>query len=296
MDRKLAFALKMLKKFDIVESMQQEHILNERKIQLGCSSPFILKLFRTFRDDNYVYFLMETCLGGDLWHLLYKLRNHRFEDKEAKFYAACVLEAIAFLHSNEIIYRDLKPENLLIAANGYLKLSDFGLAKKLNKGDKTFTFAGTPEYLAPEVVLCKGYTKAVDCWQIGVIIFELLCKRTPFRSLSDNPMDIYEKITRGLDETRFPVFVDLNAQSLIKKLCRLEPTERLGMGENGVEDIRSHNWFAEFDWKKLRELKLKPPFIPKLKGLFDTRYIDKKSENVLFPPPETSGWDDVFQM
>ncbi|KAG5888241.1 hypothetical protein JTB14_027923 [Gonioctena quinquepunctata] len=296
-NRKLVFALKHVKKYEIVQQMQQEHIINERTIQMSSKSPFILRLYRTYRDDRCVFFLMESCLGGDLWHLLYKWRPARFEEKDAMFYIACVIEAIAFLHSREIIFRDLKPENLLIASNGYLKLSDFGLAKKLKKGDRTSTFAGTHEYLPPEIVLRQDYNTAVDCWQLGIFLFELLCKRTPFRVVGDdeNHLRTCENIVGGIDKVDYPSYMDMKAVQLVKKLCRKDPMERLGMGPDGIQEIRTHKWFTGFNWEQLGAFQMKPPFVPKLSGPLDTRYIpDIYEKDVYYAPAENSGWDEDF--
>ena len=167
-----SFALKQMKKSQIVETRQQQHIMSEKEIMEESDCGFIVKLYKTFKDRKYLYMLMESCLGGELWTILRDRGN--FDDGTTRFYTACVIEAFEYLHSRGIIYRDLKPENLLLDGEGYVKLVDFGFAKKLQVGRKTWTFCGTPEYVAPEVILNKGHDISADYWSLGVLMFELL--------------------------------------------------------------------------------------------------------------------------
>ncbi|XP_045785295.1 cGMP-dependent protein kinase, isozyme 1-like isoform X2 [Maniola jurtina] len=175
-DPSLTFALKCLKKIDMVQQQQQEHAFNEKNIMMACNSRFICRLYRTFKDNKYIYFLMEPVLGGDVWTILQKQRY--FPENVARFMSACVVEAFQYLHSKDIIYRDLKPENLMLDKQGYIKLVDFGFAKRLSTNSKTWTFAGTPEYVAPEIVLNKGHDRAVHCWPLGMLTFPLLSSTT----------------------------------------------------------------------------------------------------------------------
>lgn len=290
----LAFALKYLKKIEIVQQDQQAHAYNEKDIQTACNTIFIARMYKTFRDSKYVYFLMECCLGGDLWQLLQKQKNRYFDEAAAQFYAACVLEALSYLHERNFIYRDLKPENLMIDARGYLKLTDFGFAKLLEPNDYTFTFAGTPEYVAPEIIFQKGHDKAVDYWEFGIFVYELLVGRTPFKSNDSSHLKTYNLIIAGIDSVTFPSHVAKSAQHLVKKLCRAVPIERLGCHKNGTEDIRNHKWFSGFNWEHLRSQKKKSPFIPKLKSNIDTRYFDTFTRDHSTTPDETSGWDKDF--
>ncbi|XP_035610074.1 cGMP-dependent protein kinase 2-like isoform X2 [Oncorhynchus keta] len=179
-DEDTTFALKCIKKKHIVDTRQQEHIYSEKNILQQTNSHFIVRLFRTFRDDKYVYMLLEACLGGELWSVLRDMSS--FEEQTARFCIACVLEAFDYLHARGIIYRDLKPENLLLDAEGYVKMADFGFAKRIGLGKKTWTFCGTPEYVAPEVIMNKGHDFGADCWSLGILIFELLTGRL-------NPVD-----------------------------------------------------------------------------------------------------------
>lgn len=290
----LIFALKYLKKYDMVEQNQQEHVYNERNIQMECRSKFIVRLYRSYRDKQYIYFLMEPCLGGDLWTLLQRQKLRRFEEKDARFIAACVLEALNYLHDRSIVYRDLKPENLMIDEHGYIKLTDFGFAKNLGPRGRTFTFAGTPEYVAPEIILSRGHDKAVDYWAFGILIYELLTGRTPFRTNDASHMRTYNKILTGIDNIDFPPYVNLKARNIIEKLCRPIPTERLGCQRYGIKDIKNSRWFIGFDWVRLNEGKLPASFKPRLKSKIDTRYFENFKKDTDDPPPETSGWDKDF--
>jgi len=229
-----SFALKQMKKSQIVETRQQQHIMSEKEIMEESDSQFIVKLFKTFKDRKYLYMLMESCLGGELWTILRDRGN--FDDATTRFYTSCVVEAFDYLHSRGIIYRDLKPENLLLDATGYVKLVDFGFAKKLQVGRKTWTFCGTPEYVAPEVILNKGHDISADYWSLGVLMFELLTGTPPFTGT--DPMKTYNIILKGIDAIDFPRNITPRAKELIKKLCRDNSAERLGYQKGGIRDIQ----------------------------------------------------------
>lgn len=179
---------------------------------------------------------MEPCLGGEVWTLLKK--NRCFDESTAKFFAACVTEALDYMHRRHIIYRDLKSENLMLDCRGYIKLVDFGFAKFLKPHEKTYTFVGTPEYTAPEIITNKGHDKSCDYWALGIFIFELLVGKPPFGG--KNPMRIYNNILRGIVAVEFPVKVPKRAQALIKELCQHNPSLRIGNLKNGVLDIQHH--------------------------------------------------------
>ena len=174
------------------------------------------------------------CLGGDLWTVL---RNqHHFDSNTARFYAACVVEAFDYLHSHGIVYRDLKPENLLLDAAGYVKLVDFGFAKKLKEGETTRTFCGTPDYMPPELIRNKGHDTSADFWSLGILIFEMLRGMPPFAE-SDS-IKTYNRILKGIDVVKFPRIISGDASSLIKALCRDNPSERLG--HRKIKDLHEH--------------------------------------------------------
>ncbi|XP_018326269.1 cGMP-dependent protein kinase, isozyme 1-like [Agrilus planipennis] len=292
--KQLTFALKYLKKYEIVQRRQQQHTLNEKSIQISCECPFIVRLYTTFKNDKYLYFLMESCLGGDLCSLLQKQRTRRFDESVARFYTGCALEALAYLHERGIVYRDLKPENLLLDNRGYLKLTDFGLAKVLPLQGKTYTFGGTPEYMSPEIILLQGHDKATDYWSFGILIYELLVGKTPFRSNDSSHMTTYNLILCGFKNIRFPNVLSKPAQNLIMKLCKLKASKRLGCQKDGAEDVKSHKWYEGFDWKKLRNRAIKPPIARNLRSNIDTKYVDKCEINLDIPPDDHSSDFDDF--
>ncbi|KAH8413029.1 hypothetical protein KR009_007502 [Drosophila setifemur] len=290
-DSSRSFALKQMKKSQIVETRQQQHIMSEKEIMGEANCQFIVKLFKTFKDKKYLYMLMESCLGGELWTILRDKGN--FDDSTTRFYTACVVEAFDYLHSRNIIYRDLKPENLLLNERGYVKLVDFGFAKKLQTGRKTWTFCGTPEYVAPEVILNRGHDISADYWSLGVLMFELLTGTPPFTG--SDPMRTYNIILKGIDAIEFPRNITRNASNLIKKLCRDNPAERLGYQRGGISEIQKHKWFDGFYWWGLQNCTLEPPIKPTVKSVVDTTNFDDYPPDPEGPPPDdVTGWDKDF--
>ncbi|XP_013873653.1 cGMP-dependent protein kinase 1 [Austrofundulus limnaeus] len=290
-DSSRSFALKILKKRHILDTSQQDHILSERRIMMDAHNSFIIRLYRTFRDSKYLYMLLEACLGGELWSLLRDRGS--FDDATTRFYTGCVIEALAYLHSKGIIYRDLKPENIILDHRGYAKLGDFGFAKKVGLGKKTWTFCGTPEYVAPEIILNKGHDSSADCWSLGVLMFELLSGSPPFSG--SDPMKTYSIILRGIDMIEFPKKITKSAANLIKRLCRDNPSERLGNQKNGVKNVQKHKWFEGFNWDGLRQGSIKPPFTPTVDGPLDSSNFDCFPDDAEeSPPDEESGWDMEF--
>ncbi|XP_067212447.1 cGMP-dependent protein kinase, isozyme 2 forms cD5/T2 isoform X4 [Linepithema humile] len=290
-DSTRSFALKQMKKAQIVETRQQQHIMSEKRIMSEADCDFVVKLFKTFKDRKYLYMLMEACLGGELWTVL-RDKGH-FDDGTTRFYTACVVEAFDYLHSRNIIYRDLKPENLLLDNQGYVKLVDFGFAKRLDNGRKTWTFCGTPEYVAPEVILNKGHDISADYWSLGVLMFELLTGTPPFTGA--DPMKTYNIILKGIDAIEFPRSITRNAMALIKKLCRDNPAERLGYQKGGISEIQKHKWFDGFNWEGLRTRTLEPPILPRVQSAIDTANFDVYPADSDPPPSDDiSGWDNDF--
>ncbi|KFQ27920.1 cGMP-dependent protein kinase 2 [Mesitornis unicolor] len=286
----MAFAMKCIKKKHVVDTKQQEHIYSEKKILEQICSPFIIKLYRTFKDSKYVYMLLEACLGGELWSLLRDRGS--FDEATTKFCVGCVTEAFEYLHHIGIIYRDLKPENLILDAEGYIKLVDFGFAKKIGSGQKTWTFCGTPEYVAPEVILSKGHDFSVDFWSLGILVYELLTGSPPFSGADQ--MMTYNLILKGIEKLDFPKTITRWPEDLIRRLCRQNPTERLGNLRNGINDIKKHRWLSAFNWDGLKVKKLTSPLKRELSGPTDYSYFDSYPPEEGTPPDELSGWDKDF--
>lgn len=182
----------------------------------------------------------------------------------------------------------------MVNSNGYLKLTDFGFAKKIDSKEKTYTFVGTAEYVGPEIILNKGYNKAVDYWALGVFIFELLTGRTPFHTNDPGHLKTYKLILKGIDHVTFPFNISNKAKNLIKKLCAQTPSDRLGCQRGAIGDIKSHPWFSSISWFKLRNFDIKPPFKPILQNNIDTTYFENFPEIKSIPLDDFTSWDNEF--
>ncbi|KAK4561715.1 cAMP-dependent protein kinase catalytic subunit [Recurvomyces mirabilis] len=266
------YAVKVLKKAQVVKMKQVEHTNDERRMLQRCRHPFLITLWGTWQDSKNLYMVMDFIEGGELFSLLRK--SQRFPNPVAKFYAAEVTLALDYLHSMNIIYRDLKPENLLLDRHGHLKITDFGFAKEVP--DITWTLCGTPDYLAPEVVSSKGYNKSVDWWSLGILIFEMLAGFTPFWD-SGSPLKIYENILKG--RVKYPPYIHPDAQDLLSKLITADLTKRLGNLHGGSRDVMTHAWFAEVTWERLSKKDIDAPYVPPVRGgVGDASLFDKYPE------------------
>lgn len=235
--------MKVLRKSAIIRLRQVEHVNAERYILSRVQHPLVVDLFATFQDSMNVYMLMSYVPGGELFtHLR---RAQRFTPDVTRFYLATIILALKYLHSFNIIYRDLKPENLLLDSKGYLRLTDFGFAKIVD--DRTWTLCGTPEYLAPEIIQSDGHGKAADWWACGVLCYEMLVGYPPFYDVND--YGIYEKILSG--QIHWPRSMDPLSKSLVKAFLNPDRSKRLGNMIGGAQDVLEHPWFRGVDWDAL---------------------------------------------
>jgi len=288
---KKSYALKAIKKKQIEEIGQSAHIVNEKRVMMMMNNRFLVNIRRTYKDAWRVYFLVDVCLGGELFTILRKKRS--FNEEQTRFYIGCVVEAFDYMHSMNIIYRDLKPENLVMDTTGYIKVTDFGFAKVVPK--KTYTLCGTPDYLAPEIVTGQGHGKGVDWWCLGVLAYELLSSFPPF--FDDEPMGTYRKIIQG--KFKFPKYFSSDVRDLIARLLRTRPTKRLAVLKGGADNIRNHVWYqsATFNWPSLKSGELPAPWKPEVKAMDDISNFDqrdkRKSTADTGKPPKTP-WDNEF--
>jgi len=286
---KKSYALKAIKKKQIEEIGQSSHIVNEKNVMMMMNNRFLVNLRRTYKDAWRVYFLVDVCLGGELFTILRKKRS--FNEDHTKFYIACVVEAFDYMHGMNIIYRDLKPENLVMDKTGYIKVTDFGFAKVVPK--KTYTLCGTPDYLAPEIVTGQGHGKGVDWWCLGVLTYELLSSFPPF--FDDEPMGTYRKIIQG--KFKFPKYFSADVRDLVARLLRTRPTKRLAVMKGGADNLRNHVWYSGFDWERLKSGESPAPWKPEVKSVDDISNFDqrdkRKSAADTGKPPKTP-WDKEF--
>lgn len=246
------FAMKILKKSDLIENRLIEGTILEKNILQKTNHPFIVRLNYSFQTNHKIYLVMEYLSGGDFYQYLRK--NSKLREDVACFYIAEVILGLEYLHKEmNVIYRDLKPENILMSSTGHIKLTDFGLSKQTD--GKTYTFAGTPEYLAPEILLESGQTKALDWWSVGILLFEMLAGFPPFTNKDKD----FDKIKQLILENnpRFPNHFSENAKSLIKRFLQTEPNKRIGV--RSLMDVKKHPFFQNINWDDLYNLKIDPP-------------------------------------
>ncbi|XP_055688845.1 serine/threonine-protein kinase N isoform X10 [Lutzomyia longipalpis] len=279
------FAIKALKKGDIISRDEVESLLSEKRIFEVANAmrhPFLVNLFACFQTEQHVCFVMEYAAGGDL---MMHIHTDVFSEPRAVFYASCVVLGLQYLHESKIIYRDLKLDNLLLDTEGYVKIADFGLCKEgMGFGDRTGTFCGTPEFLAPEVLTETSYTRAVDWWGLGVLIFEMLVGESPFPG--DDEEEVFDSIVN--DEVRYPRFLSLEAIAIMRRLLRKNPERRLGSSERDAEDVKKQAFFRQIAWDDLLMRKVKPPFVPTIRHLEDVSNFDEEftSEKPQLTPPK----------
>ncbi|KPI94128.1 Ribosomal protein S6 kinase alpha-2 [Papilio xuthus] len=263
------YAMKVLKKATL-KVRDRERTKMERNILVEMGHPFIVKLHYAFQTAGKLYLILDFLRGGDLFSRLSK--EVMFTEEDVKFYLAELALALEHVHKLGIIYRDLKPENILLDADGHIALTDFGLSKLPPSSDKAYSFCGTVEYMAPEVVNRKGHSFAADWWSFGVLMFEMLTGNLPFHGSTR-----HETMTQILKaKLGMPSNLSEEAQSLLRALFKRNPLNRLGAGPNGIEDIKSHEFFTSIDWDALVKKEVIPPFRPAVSRADDAFYFDSE--------------------
>uniref|UniRef100_A0A672Q588 Ribosomal protein S6 kinase n=1 Tax=Sinocyclocheilus grahami TaxID=75366 RepID=A0A672Q588_SINGR len=264
------YAMKVLKKATL-KVRDRMRTKMERDILVEVNHPFIVKLHYAFQTEGKLYLILDFLRGGDLFTRLSK--EVMFTEEDVKFYLAELALALNHLHGLGIIYRDLKPENILLDNDGHIKLTDFGLSKEsIDHENKAYSFCGTVEYMAPEVVNRRGHTHSADWWSYGVLMFEMLTGTLPFQGKDrKETMTMILKAKLGM-----PPFLSPEAQSLLRNLFKRNPGNRLGAGPDGVEEIKRHSFFSTIDWNKLYRKEVTPPFKPVIQRPDDTFYFDSE--------------------
>ncbi|KAJ6663383.1 hypothetical protein lerEdw1_009462 [Lerista edwardsae] len=264
------YAMKVLKKATL-KVRDRVRTKMERDILADVSHPFIVKLHYAFQTEGKLYLILDFLRGGDLFMRLSK--EVMFTEEDVKFYLAELALGLGHLHHLGIVYRDLKPENILLDDEGHIKLTDFGLSKEaIDHEKKAYSFCGTVEYMAPEVVNHQGHTQSADWWSYGVLMFEMLTGALPFQGKNrKETMTLILKAKLGM-----PQFLSSEAQSLLRSLFKRNPANRLGSGPDGAEEIKRHPFYSTIDWNKLFRREIKPPFKPAVGQPDDTFYFDKE--------------------
>ena len=290
---KLAYSMKISSKQLIVDLHNQKAVCDEKEILSKLDHPFIAAMYTTFQTANSLYMLMEMLPGGELWSLLYDSQQRLvnfgtptphggLSVSHVHFYFCNVFSAISHIHDQNIVYRDLKPENLVMDRTGYLKIVDFGSAKRLNLGETTNTICGTPEYVAPEMILARGHNKGVDYWTLGIFLYELMTRRTPFQS--DDAAAVYTKIVNpeeslmhAFDSIGYEHF-DPPTKDLILKLIAFNPGLRIGMRRSESEEVWEHPVLANYSSSEMKMKGYEAPFRPDIDDIFEQTHLDIEME------------------
>ncbi|KAI3750566.1 hypothetical protein L2E82_21228 [Cichorium intybus] len=263
------YAMKVVRKDKILEKNHAEYMKAERDILTKIDHPFVVQLRYSFQTKYRLYLVLDFVNGG---HLFFQLHRHGlFREDLARIYAAEIVSAVSHLHANGIMHRDLKPENILLDADGHALLTDFGLAKEFDMNARSNSLCGTVEYMSPEIILGKGHDKAADWWSVGILLFEMLTGQPPFRG--GNREKIQQKIVK--EKMKLPAYLSSEAHSLLKALLQKEPSNRLGSGEMGSDEVKRHKWFKPINWKKLESREIQPSFRPEVAGDHCVANFDK---------------------
>ncbi|KAL0039247.1 hypothetical protein WJX77_012674 [Trebouxia sp. C0004] len=264
------YAMKVMRKERIIAKDHGEYVRAERNVLTAVFHPYIVTLRCSFQTSSKLYLVLDFINGGHLFFQLY--RQGIFGEQLARLYTAEIVLAIAHLHSLGFVHRDLKPENVLLDSEGHIKVTDFGLAKgNMADGERTNSFIGTMEYMAPEIIQGKGHGKDVDWWSVGILLFEMMTGMPPFNAKSRNQLQ--KQITGG--KLKYPSFLSRNAQTLLKGLLVRDVEKRLGHGPEGSKAVMDHPFFSCINWDKLQRREIPSPFKPSTQGLNSVENFDK---------------------
>lgn len=289
------YALKVQKKKELISHHQVDSVLREKMIMSFIDHPFIITLINAYQDKRSLYMLMRLVQRGELFSVIHTHTHDGLSESSAKFYAAGVLEGLSYMHRRHIVYRDLKPENVMLDCDGYTVIVDLGFAKIVP--DKTYTLCGTPLYLAPEVIQCRGHDKGADHWSFGVMIYEMIIGVTPFMDWDENldQVTLFGRIIDGKISLSSRKMIK-DAKDLLKRILVPSPVRRLGSFAGGDKDIRDHPWFADIDFERLSKKETKAPVIPKTRDPLDegeTWPVEYLEDNTL--PLPTADEQKLFE-
>ncbi|GAX28827.1 cGMP-dependent protein kinase 1 [Fistulifera solaris] len=268
---RVPYALKVQSKYELIQDGQAKAVVQEKNIMATLRHPFLIRLVNSYQDESFVYMVMELIQGGELYNVIHTDDHDSLPEDQARFYGAGISEGLVFMHKRGFVYRDLKPENVLINAHGYPVIIDFGFAKCVT--DKTYTLCGTPLYLAPEVILNRGHNWGADHWSMGVLFYEMITGGTPFYRSGMQKMDLFRAIVKG----SFNLDSDLCSEAcsdIIHCLLTRNPSQRLGSLAGAEDDILNHEWFGDIDFDMLRGYEIEPPYIPEITDPLDGSHFE----------------------
>mmetsp|Transcript_27192 Transcript_27192/g.74994 ORF Transcript_27192/g.74994 Transcript_27192/m.74994 type:complete len:1275 (-) Transcript_27192:873-4697(-) len=275
-----AYAFKIQSKFELIDQEKAEICVAEQQVMKQMDHPNVIKLFASFQDKHHVYMLLDMINGGELFSIIHAPREEDvpwgLPEEQSRFYAFVISDAVCYMHEKGFLYRDLKPENVLIQNNGYPVIIDFGFAKPHDGSELTFTLCGTPQYIPPEMILQKGHGRGADHWAIGIVIHEMLCGENPFHCDGMDDMELYRGIME--DDPPPPKQGSHLAHDLIFKLLEKDDTLRLGSLAGGLSDIMNHAWFDGLSKRQIQMQQETAPWVPEVKDAFDCQHFDDWSE------------------